>query len=98
MYLTMRKRPRLVGAFSFRGRFSLILAAEKCELLGCVVGHHGEVLGLLGVIDIAKSLGSHAALEQFPYRRGPARHSPCKTPGIDDPQFVVRKHDLEPLA
>jgi Domain of unknown function (DUF892) len=105
MRSTKQKRPRLVRGLFFRDRFSAGFgrAIAQCltgagELFGCLVGHNGEVLGLLAVPDFAKSLGSHAALEQFPYRRGPARHSPCKTPSIDDPQFLVRKHDLEPLA
>jgi hypothetical protein len=93
----MRKGPDWFGAFCFCDRFAGFTAGAS-ELFGCLVGHNGEVLGLLAVPDFAKSLGSHAALEQFPYRRGPARHSPRKTPGIDDPQFLVRKHDLEPLA
>ncbi|MGC1663090.1 MAG: hypothetical protein WA773_07075, partial [Bradyrhizobium sp.] len=78
--------------------------AKPRELFGGVVQRsrfvrkNREVLRLLAVSDFQKSFGGHAALEQFPYGRCPARHPLGKTPGIDDPQFCVGQHDLEPFA
>jgi hypothetical protein len=68
------------------------------RLLGRLIRKDGEILRPLTVLDFTESLGSDAALEQFAYRCCPARHSLCKSLGIDDPQFLVREHDLKPLA
>ena len=50
------------------------------------------------VPHLSKSLGSKAALEQLTYCSCPARHPLCKPPSINDPQFLMRQHDLEPLT
>src|SRR5258706_14901924 len=50
------------------------------------------------VPHLSKSLGSKAALEQLAYCSCPARHPLCKPPSINDPQFLMRQHDLEPLT
>src|SRR3981189_632747 len=69
------------------------------RLLGCCFFRdNGEVLGLLAVLYLAKSLGRDATLEQLPYRRRPARHPLGKAPSVDEPEFLMREHDLEPLA
>jgi hypothetical protein len=68
------------------------------ELLGYVIGENREVLRLLAILCFRKSFRSHAALEQLPDCRCPARHPLCKTPRINEPQFCGREHDLEPFA
>ena len=68
------------------------------ELLGWLFRENREILRLLAVQDFRKSLGGKAALEQFPYRRRPARHPLCKTPGVDGPKFFLHEHNLESFA
>jgi hypothetical protein len=68
------------------------------RLLGRIVRQDGEILRLLTILDFTEALGSDTALEQLAYGGCPARHSPCKSPGVNDPQFLVREHDLKPLA
>src|SRR5436190_8853238 len=68
------------------------------RLLGCLVRQDGEILRPLTVLDFTESLGSDAALEQLSYGGCPARHSLCKSPGVNDPQFLGGEHDVEPLA
>jgi hypothetical protein len=68
------------------------------ELLGWFVREDRKVLRLLAVLDISKSLGSHAALQQLTYCSGPAWHPFGKAPRINDSEFLRHQHDLEPLA
>src|ERR1700681_3877708 len=68
------------------------------ELFGRLLRDNGKILGLLAVPDFAKPLDREAALEQFPYCGRPARHPLRKPPRIDNPQFLRRQHDLEPLT
>jgi hypothetical protein len=67
-------------------------------LLGRIIRHDGEILRPLTVLDFIEALGAYAALEQLTYGCCAARHSPCKSPSVNDPQFLWREHDLKPLA
>jgi len=68
------------------------------RLLGCFFRQDREILRSLTILDFTEALSSDAALEQLAYGGCPARHSPCKSPSVNDPQFLVREHDLKPLA
>ncbi|HZE51751.1 MAG TPA: hypothetical protein VE111_00515 [Bradyrhizobium sp.] len=68
------------------------------KLLGWLFRENREILRLLAVQDLHKSLSGKAALEQFPYRRRAARHPLCKTPSVDGPKFFLHEHNLESFA